>query len=593
MDAIKGNPSPYAEKPWLKFYPSQVRPQLDYPRVPLTHLLEKAVRDFPDRIATVFFGAKLTYAEIWRQVNRFAGSLAASGVKKGDRVALMLPNCPQAVIAYYGALLIGAVVVQHNPLYVERELQFQLQDSGSETIVALDLLYPRIMKIKADTPLRRIIFTGLEEYMPFPKNLVYVYKTKKEGKSRNYPAATGVYSWKEFLQQGQDSAPRVEVREGDLAVLQYTGGTTGVPKGAMLTHANLMANTYQVLAWMMDGKPGQERMLCALPFFHVYGMTVAMNVGVALASQLIILPKFEVKMALEAIRKYRPTFFPGAPTMYVAINTYPEVRKYNISSIRSCLSGSAALPLEVQVTFERLTGGRLVEGYGLSECSPVTHCNPLLNELRRNGTIGLPLPDTEIRIVDPDTHEEMAPGQAGELAVKGPQVMIGYWNRLEVTAMSLQDGWFYTGDIAQMNEDGYFVIVDRKKDIIIAGGFNIYPREVEEVLYQHPAVREAAVTGIADSYRGETVKAYLVLKAGQEASAEEIIQYSRSKLAAYKVPRVVEFRQELPKTIVGKVLKRQLQQEEEQAAEKAAAEREQDGTGDLETRKREQDGGAD
>lgn len=562
MNPTEADLSLYAQKPWLKHYPPQVRPQLDYPKVSLTYLLERAAKDFPDQIATIFFGAKLTYAEVWRQVNQFAGSLAGLGVKKGDRVALMMPNCPQAVIAYYGALLIGAVVVQNNPLYVEREIQAQLQDSGAETIVALDLLHPRIMKVKPNTPLKHVIFTGLQEYMPFPKNIVYVHKTKKGGKSLDVPSAPGVYRWKEFLKKARDPVPQVEVQAGDLALLQYTGGTTGVAKGAMLTHKNLVANTYQVLDWMLDGQPGQEKMLCALPFFHVYGMTVAMNIGVALAAQLIILPKFEVKMALEAIRKYQPTFFPGAPTMYVAINTYPDVRKYNISSIRSCLSGSAPLPQEVQETFERLTGGKLVEGYGLSECSPVTHCNPLLNELRRNGTIGLPLPDTEVKIIDPNTQKEVAPGEPGELVVKGPQVMTGYWNRPEATASALQEGWLYTGDIAQMNEDGYFAIVDRKKDIIIAGGFNIYPREVEEVLYQHPAVLEAAVTGIADSYRGETVKAYLVLKAGEEASTEEIIQYSRSKLAAYKVPRVIEFREELPKTIVGKVLKRQLQEEE-------------------------------
>ena len=549
-------------KPWLKNYPPQVKEHLEYPNTPLTHLLYSAMSDFPQQTAIIFFGSKFSYLELWQQVRQFAAALSSLGVKKGDRVALMLPNCPQAVIAYFGSLLIGAVVVQNNPLYVERELEFQLKDSGSETIVAYDLLHTRIMNVKNKTPLKNIIFTGLQEYMPFPKNILYMYRNRKQGKSFDLPQGTGIYRWRDFLSKGQGvRLPEVDVLPEDLALLQYTGGTTGVAKGAMLTHRNLMANTYQVMTWMLDGKRGQEKMLCALPFFHVYGMTVAMNVGIALAAELIILPKFEVKLALETIKKYRPSFFPGAPTMYVAINNYPQVSSYNISSIRSCISGSAPLPLEVQETFESLTGGRLVEGYGLSETSPVTHCNPLIDSLRRNGTVGLPLPDTEVKIVDTETLEELPPGCVGELAVRGPQVMLGYWNRPEVTATTLRDGWLYTGDMAQMSEDGYFTIVDRKKDIIIAGGFNIYPREVEEVLYQHPAIQEVAVTGVKDDYRGETVKAYLVLKPGQEVSAEEIIRFSRSKLAAYKVPRQIEFRPELPKTMVGKVLKRQLQEE--------------------------------
>lgn len=564
MEKNQDRVSSYEQKPWLQHYPSKISSHLDYPGVPLTHLLASAVTDFPHQTATIFFGAKLTYAQLWREVNQFASTLAKLGVKKGDRVALMLPNCPQSVIAYFGSLLLGAVVVQHNPLYVERELEFQLQDSGCETIVALDALLPRVLRVKPNTLLKHIIFTGLQDYMPFPTNVVYAQRLKKEGKSVEIPTAPGLHRWKDFLRQGNTPPPPAEIKPEDVALLQYTGGTTGVAKGAMLTHRNLVANTYQVMTWMLDGKRGQEKMLCALPFFHVYGMTVAMNIGIALAAELIILPKFEVKMALEAIKKYQPSFFPGAPTMYVSINNYPDVGRYKISSIRSCISGSAALPLEVQETFERLTGGRLVEGYGLSESSPVTHCNPLDDSLRRNGTIGLPMPDTEVKIIDPGTMEECPVGEVGELVVKGPQVMAGYWNRPDATASSLKDGWLFTGDMAQMSADGYFSIVDRKKDIIIAGGFNIYPREVEEVLYQHPAIQEVAVAGIADAYRGETVKAYLVLKPGQEATAEEIIQFSRTKLAAYKIPRQIEFRSELPKTIIGKVLKRQLQAEEKE-----------------------------
>lgn len=562
MSVFQEELSPYARKPWLSNYPAQVSPSLDYPETPVTYLLAQAARDFPGNTATIFFGSKLTYAELWQEVRAFAAFLAEKGIQKGERVAIMLPNCPQAVIAYYGALLIGAVVVPHNPLYVERELEFQLNDSGCRTIVVLDLLYPKVKNIQANTGLQNVIITRLQEYMPFPQNLLYPLKMRLEGKKAAISPAPGVYNWEDIIKDSADSPPAVMVKPDDLALIQYTGGTTGVPKGAMLTHRNLVANALQVKTWMLDGQPGQEKMLCALPFFHVYGMSVALNLGIALAAELIILPKFQIKMALDAIDQYQPTFFPGAPTMYVAINTYPKLAKYNLSSIRSCISGSAPLPVEVQETFERLTKGRLVEGYGLTEASPVTHSNPLVDSLRRIGTIGLPLPDTECKIVDPQTGAELPPGEVGELAVKGPQVMIGYWNRPEATASVLRNGWLLTGDIARMDDGGYFSIIDRKKDIVIAGGFNIYPREVEEVLYQHPAIQEVAVAGIPDYYRGETVKAYIVLKRGQELSTEEVIRYCRSKLAAYKIPRQVEFRDDLPKTFVGKILKRQLQEEE-------------------------------
>ncbi|MCL4440633.1 MAG: long-chain fatty acid--CoA ligase [Firmicutes bacterium] len=553
--------SPYAQRPWLQIYPAQAKPHLEYSDVSLPRLLEKSVHEFGERTATNFFGARLTYLELLTEVNRLARILADLGVEKGDRVAIMLPNCPQAVIAYYGALRLGAVVVATNPLYVERELEFQLEDSGTETIIVLDLFYSRVKAVKERTHLKHVIVTKLQEYMPFPLKFFFPLKMKREGKVPHVEREQGVHFWEERMQVTQGPTPSANVKASDLALLQYTGGTTGVAKGAMLTHRNLVANVLQVKEWMLDAEPGKEKMLGVLPFFHVYGMTVAMNLAVTLGAELIILPKFEIKQALKAINKYQPTFFPGAPTMYVAINTYPEVTKYKISSIRSCISGSAPLPVEVQEKFEQLTGGKLVEGYGLTEASPVTHSNPLAG-MRKTGTIGLPLPDTECKIVDPATFAEVAVGEIGELAVKGPQVMAGYWNRQKATAAAIHDGWLLTGDMATMDEDGYFRIADRKKDLIIAGGFNIYPRESEEGLYQQPAVQEAAVIGVPDDYRGETVKAFLVLRPGEQANAEEITKYCRSKLAAYKVPRLIEFREELPKTIVGKVLKRQLRQEE-------------------------------
>lgn len=552
--------SPYTRKPWLKFYPSQVPPSLEYPDISLGRLLEQTVREFGERPATNFLGAKLSYLQLLSEVNRLARVLTDLGVEKGDRVAIMLPNCPQAVIAYYGAVRLGAVVVATNPLYVERELEFQLADSGAETIIALDLLYPRIQAVRERTRLKHVIVTKLQEYMPFPLKWLYPLKMKKEGKVVQIERAAGVHFWAEVMSQVQGLTPPIQVKASDLALLQYTGGTTGVAKGAMLTHRNLLANVLQVKEWMLDVVPGREKMLGVLPFFHVYGMTVAMNLAVAIGGELIILPKFEVEQTLKAVNKYEPTFFPGAPTMYVGINTYPKVNKYKLSSIRSCISGSAPLPVEVQEQFERLTGAKLVEGYGLTEASPVTHSNPLAGT-RKAGTIGLPFPDTECRILDPATLEEMPVGEIGELAVKGPQVMAGYWNRPEATAAAIRDGWLLTGDMAVMDEDGFFRIVDRKKDLIIAGGFNIYPREIEEVLYQHPAIQEAAVLGVPDPYRGETVKAFLVLRPGEQVSAEEITKYCRSKLAAYKIPRQIEFREELPKTIVGKVLKRKLRED--------------------------------
>lgn len=530
-------------KPWLRFYPNGVRASIAYPRVSLFQLLADTADRFPDKVAIWFYGQEMTYRQLRGAAEQFAAALAESGVARGDRVGIMLPNCPQYVIAYFGTLRLGAVVTQVNPMYVERELEQLLNDCGARNLVALDSLYPRIHNVRALTPLRQVILASLG-----PPQI---------------PDELGVMAFTDFLARGTPPAPPVEVDADDVAVLQYTGGTTGRSKGAMLTHYNLVANALQVREWFAPlMEEGNERILAALPFFHVYGMTCCLNLAVATGNTAYLVPKYDPSEVLSIIQQHRITLFPGAPTMYVAINNHPRVREFDISSIKACLSGSAPLPGEVQARFEDLTGGRLVEGYGLSEASPVTHCNPLVG-LCTTGSIGVGLPDTDVRIVDLETGENDLPaGEVGELVVRGPQVMKGYWNMPDETRATLREGWLYTGDVAYMDEDGYVHIVDRKKDMIITGGMNVYPREVEEVIYQHPKVMECAVAGVPDPYWGEAVKAFVVPRAGQEVTPEEIVEFCRGQLAAYKVPKQVEIRAQLPKTAVGKILRRTLAEEE-------------------------------
>ncbi|RJQ04482.1 MAG: long-chain fatty acid--CoA ligase [Bacillota bacterium] len=561
---------PDLEKLWQANYPDHIGRHLDYPDLAVHQFLERSAEKYPDNLATVFMGGKLTFRQLIDKVYRFATALAALGVKKGDRVAVMLPNCPQMVIACYGILKAGGVVVAFNPLYVEREIQHQITDSGAKVMVALDLLHGRISNVRGPSGLDTVIWTGIKDFLPFPLKQLYPIKAKKEGMYVEIPPGPGDYQFTDLLKKYDPNPPSYEFDlDEDLCCLQYTGGTTGVSKGCMLTHRNLAVNAVQVSRWMPGLKEGGERVLTVLPLFHSYGMTCCMNLSAVLGAAMILIPRFIVADILKAIDRWKPTLYPGAPTMYIAINSHPDVKKYNLKSISACISGSAALPVEVQKTFEELTGGRLVEGYGLSEASPVTHSNPIYG-LRKNGCIGLPFPDTVSKIMDIETGEKELPiGETGELVIKGPQVMKGYWNKPDETAVALRGGWLYTGDIAKMDEDGYTYIVDRKKELIIAGGFNIYPREIEEVLYEHPKILEAAAIGVPDEYRGETVKIFVVLKPGVEATAEEIIEYCRAKLAKYKVPKFVEFRSELPKTIVGKVLRRILADEERKKRQEA------------------------
>jgi long-chain acyl-CoA synthetase len=545
-------------KPWLAQYPSETQASLKYPSIPLPQFLKDTAEKFPGKEAMRFMGKSIRYDELWKSVLIFAGALRASGVQKGDRVAIMLPNCPQAVISYYGVLYVGAVVVQTNPLYMERELAYQLNDSGAKVMVCLDLVYPKVNNIKKETDLSNVIVTRIQDYLPMVKKLLYPFAMKKTGGLITLAKDGEFVHWNELMQMAatSDEAVAIDPHE-DLALLQYTGGTTGVPKGVMLTHANLVANVCQCHAWFYKTKIGSEKFLAVVPFFHVYGMTVAMNLSIHLAGCLIMLPKFDVRQLFKTIQKEKPTIFPGAPTMYIGIVNHPELKNFDISSIQACISGSAPLPVEIQEKFEELTGGKLVEGYGLTECSPVTHANPIWGK-RKFGSIGLPWPDTEAKIVDSDSEEDIPIGKIGELVVRGPQVMKGYWKRPEDTLQVLKEGWLYTGDMAYMDEEGYFYIVDRKKDVIIAGGFNIYPREIEEVLFEHVAVAEAAVIGVPDPYRGETVKAFVVLKEGAKVSEDELNQFCRSRLASYKVPRIYVFLDELPKNLIGKVLRRML-----------------------------------
>jgi long-chain acyl-CoA synthetase len=559
-------------QPWLAHYSAGVPQRIEFPDRPLTALLDDAVTRFGANVAIEYFGTKIPYVRLSSLVARFARALRTLGVRPGDHVSLCLPNVPQFVIAFYAALKAGAVVVPTNPLYTQPELEHQLNDSGATVVVMLDQFYPNLAAVRARTAVQHIVLTSAADY--FPPGLALAYHVKERVERRGKPAIHAkalrsdptIHWFKELLGQasGRDGYEIFPTDEAagpdDLALLQYTGGTTGVAKGAMLTHRNLLANAMQCWSWNEQPLGSKHSSLCIAPFFHVYGLTVGMNLTILNGSTLVLLPRFTVKETLKAIEKYKPDLFPGVPTLYLALAREVEKGGQDLSSIQICISGSAPLPLEVQQRFERVSGARVVEGYGLTEASPVTHCNPVYGE-RRIGTIGLPLPNTEAAIRDPETGRLLPPGERGELVVRGPQVMRGYWQRPDETAKVLQDGWLLTGDIGLMSEDGYFTIVDRAKDMIIASGYNVFPREVEEVLYQHPKVLEATVIGVPDPYRGETVRAYIVVKPGETLTADELTTFCKERLAAYKVPKQFVFRDSLPKTMVGKVLRRALREE--------------------------------
>ncbi len=539
-------------KPWFSSYPKDVPRNLQYPEAPLHAILEKTAKAHPEKAAIAYSETSITYAQLNSLSSRFAAALATLGVQKSDRVAIFLPNIPQFVIAYYGVLKAGAVLTAISPLHKEREVAYQLRDSEAETIVALDTLYPIVEKVWRKTKLKNAVITRLEEYA-----------SKNQVASSKIQQASNVHSFQELLKETANP-PHVRMNpRDDLVALQYTGGTTGTAKGAMLTHANLVSNAVAFAAWIRGASA--DTFLTALPLFHIYGMTTSLNVPVSLAAEMVLLPKFEPATALETIQRHKITVFCGVPTMYSVLLANPLLGKFDLTSIRVCISGASPLPPQIQKQFMEVTGGFLAEGYGLTEASPVTHCNPVDKTMHtaRLGSIGLPLPDTDARIVDVETGEKtLGAGETGELAVKGPQVMRGYWRKPEETALVLRDGWLLTGDIARMDADGFFYITDRKKDLIKYKDYSVYPRELEDVLYEHPAVKLCAVVGKPAPVVGEVPKAFIVLKEGAEATEAEIVAFVNEKVAPYKAVREVEFRQQLPISAAGKVLRRALQEEE-------------------------------
>lgn len=558
------------DRPWLAHYEPGVPAEIEVPELRIDELLRRAADAHPDTDALIFFGARTSYRELDDQVDRFARALLALGVEPDDRVTLHLPTSPAFVIAFLGALRAGAIVVPVSPLYVERELRTLLRDTTPKVSVTLDLLVPRVAEVRSELagvlPAPRwgsgLIVTGIQDSLPRPLRWLYPLRARREGRWHPVRHSAEMPNLFRLLAETRPGRTESGAAPTEPAVLQPTGGTTGTPKAAVLSHRNLVANAHQVAAWFTGRSESGDRILCTLPYFHIYGLTVCLLYALVTASSQVLLPRFDPLATLKAIHRWHPRLFPGAPVMYAALLAHPQLGRYDLRSIEACISGAAPLPEPVQVGFERVTGGRLVEGYGLTEASPVTHCNPIHGR-RKIGSIGLPFPSTEARIVDPESLERvLPPGEPGELLVRGPQVMVGYWNRPDETAAVLHDGWLATGDIAAMDEEGYFRIVDRRKDLIKVSGANVYPREVEDVLLEHPAVAEAAVIGIAHPVRGEVPKAFVVLRPGATATEADLIAYCRANLASYKVPTEIEFRTELPRTFVGKILRRVLAEEE-------------------------------
>jgi long-chain acyl-CoA synthetase len=540
------------EKPWLEVYRGHVGPEAEIFEGSLYDLFRNAVEEHREKTALTFYGTTFDFPRLQALVEKMAASLAASGVKKGDRVALMLPNCPQYVIGFFATVRLGAVVTQLNPMYVEREIEHILEDSGAETILVYEDMYPRVKAVLPETNLKNVIVVN--------------FQGEPEGLD------AGHHGFGAFLSTDADPAPEVQIDpEKDVAALQYTGGTTGVSKGAMLTHRNLAANVRQALDMFIDD-PGafsnNQKIVGVLPFFHIYGLTCVMMFGVVQGLNQLLLPRFDPQQILELVANEDIVMFSGVPTMYMALHASgADLMEYGFGRIRTYTSGGSALPVNLKRAFEEKTARPLFEGYGLSEASPVTHFNPPFAGVGREGSIGIPVPSTDARIADVATGEdEMPAGESGELVVQGPQVMKGYWNMPEETASTIRDGWLYTGDIARMDEEGYFYIVDRKKDMIVASGYNVYPREIEEVLFEHPDVAEAVAVGVPDEYRGESVKAFVVKRSGSDLTEEELVSFCKDRLAAYKAPRTVEFRDALPKSTVGKLLRRVLADEERERA---------------------------
>ena len=558
------------DKIWLKSYASSVPPEIDIEKINPSEALTRTAQRFPDNTALIFQGTKISFKKLDEMVSRFASALTDLGVKPGDTVATLLPNIAQMVVAVYGALRAGAVVALNNPLYTDRELQHQYNDSNSTLLVCLDLLVPRMAALRSKTKIRKIVSCHIRDYLPFPLKQLFPFVRK--GMHLKTPNLQDVYEFTDLLKKYSPTKNPVKSKWDDTALLLYTGGTTGVSKGVELTHANLSSNVQQCRAWFYAFNDGAETVVGCLPFFHSFGLTTAMNMAVFYGYANVLIPKPEPKAILESIQKCKATYIPAVPTLYNGMINFPDLKKYDISSIRGCFSGGAPLPLETIRKFEELTGAQICEGYGLTETTPVATINPLGGK-RKPGSIGLPIPSTEAKLVTVDDYNQeiTAFNEPGELCIKGPQVMKGYINRPDETELTLRDGWLLTGDIAVMDEEGYLSIVDRKKDMIISGGFNIYPRDVDEVLFAHPKIMEACAIGVPDTYSGERIKAYVVLKPGETATPIEIIDYCKDNLVKYKVPKYIEFVNELPKSAVGKILRKELKRMEDEKAQKQSS----------------------
>jgi long-chain acyl-CoA synthetase len=554
----------YKDKPWLKFYDKETKASLKYENITLPEYLNISSGKFPDRIALNFQGYSITFKELNKMVNSFAACLLGFGIGKGDSVAVLLPNLIQCVVAYFAVLRINAIAVMNNPLYSDRELEYQFNNSGSKALITIDLLGNRMIDLRPKTKIKQIIIASIGDYLPFPKSLLFPLIAKKRKLAADVKPADNIYKWKELIAKyPAQSLPVIDININSTAMYQYTGGTTGVTKAAILSHRNISKHVQQLGEWFKTLVNNHETMLSALPFFHVFGLATAMNLSIYAGWSNILIPKPQPESLLEAITKFKPTITPLVPTMFIGLLEHPDITKVDLSSIKLCVSGSAPVPVEVIKEFEAKTGAVIVEGFGLTEASPVTHVNPY-HGIRKVGSIGLPISDTECRIVDLDKGTKDMPfGETGELLIRGPQVMKSYLKKPEETKYAIRkDGWLFTGDIAKMDEQGYFYIVDRKKDIILSGGYNVYPRDIEEVLFENPKVVEACAIGLPHQKRGEQVKVFIVLKEGQTATEKEIIDYCRGKMAAYKLPTMVEFRKELPKSNVGKVLRKELRTEE-------------------------------
>jgi long-chain acyl-CoA synthetase len=544
------------EKLWFKSYVPGVPREIQFEKITLPEVLTKNAKQFPHVPALLFMGKKISFPELEGLVNRFSRALLDLGVKKGDKVAILLPNLPQIVIAIYASFRIGAVAVMNNPLYTERELEYQFNDSDSTVLVSLDLLHPRVMKIKDKTKIRKVIYCHINDYLPFPKK--QLFPIAKKQMFRKIEPQNGVYEFLDLIGKYSDAPLENAAAWDELGALIYTGGTTGVSKGVMLTHANISSNVQQFSAWFTDLKKGEDSVLAVFPFFHSAGFTAIQNYCIWMATTDILVPRPEPATVLEMLQKYKPRYLPAVPTIFVGLLNTEEFRKMDLSFIKGFFSGAAPLAADTLQQLKDLTGATMLEVYGLTETTPVITATPWKGKIKP-GTVGTPISSTDIKIVDIDTgKEELKTGEPGEIIVKGPQVMKGYYKQPEETAHVLKDGWLYTGDIGMFDEDGYLTIVDRKKDMIIAGGYNIYPREIDEILFQHPKILEACSIGVPDAYRGETVKAYVVVKPGETLTADEVIQFSREKLAAYKAPKMVEFIDALPKSAVGKILRKEV-----------------------------------